>query len=423
MERAAIIMMTPIALLEGRHIVLGVTGSIAAYKAADLASKLTQAGALVDVIMTEAAQRFITPLTFQALTGRAVYTDLWRAETGGGLPTHIAHVGLAERAAALLIAPASADAIARLAHGFASDLLSITALAARCPLVIAPAMDGSMYSSSAVQSNLALLRQRGALVVEPEEGRFASGLSGRGRLPETAVLIGALRFALGRGGALAKRRIIVTAGGTREAIDPVRYLTNRSSGKQGYALAGACLDAGADVVLITAARGLDAPYGAQIIQVDSAKQMHDAVLSAAAGADALIMAAAVADFRPASVAEQKIKKLEQADTPTLLLERTPDILAAVQDRRQITGYPRVVVGFAAESRNVREYAREKLIRKGLDLIVANDISAADAGFDADTNRVTIYDRGGGEQFIDLTSKTRISEAIAARVAALLAERG
>lgn len=416
-------MSTPITLLEKRRILLGVTGSIAAYKAADLASKLTQTGALVDVIMTAAAQRFISPLTFQALTGRTVYTDLWQTESDGGLPTHIAHVGLAEGASALLIAPATADTIARIAHGFASDLLAITALAARCPTVIAPAMDGGMYEHDAVQTNLALLRQRGVLVIEPEEGRFASGLTGRGRLPETSTLIGALRYGLGRGGALAKRRIIVTAGGTREAIDPVRYLTNRSSGKQGYALAGACLDAGADVILITAARGLDAPYGAQIIPVDSAKQMHDAVLSAAAGADALIMAAAVADFRPASVAEQKIKKLEQAEAPTLVLERTPDILASVRERRQDTGYPRVVVGFAAESKNVREYARDKLVKKGLDLIVANDITASDAGFDADTNRVTIYDRDSGEEFLDLTSKARISEAIIGRVAALLAEKG
>jgi phosphopantothenoylcysteine decarboxylase/phosphopantothenate--cysteine ligase len=416
-------MTTPITLLEKRRILLGVTGSIAAYKAADLASKLTQAGALVDVIMTEAAQRFISPLTFQALTGRAVYTDLWQTEGDGGLPTHIAHVGLAEGASALLIAPATADAIARIAHGFASDMLAITALAARCPLLIAPAMDGGMYENEAVQTNLALLRQRGVLVIEPEEGRFASGLTGRGRLPETSTLISALRYALGRGGALSKRRIIVTAGGTREALDPVRYLTNRSSGKQGYALAGACLDAGADVILITAARGLDAPYGAQIVPVDSAKQMHDAVMSAAAGADALIMAAAVADFRPASVAEQKIKKLEQAETPTLVLERTPDILASVRDRRQVTGYPRVVVGFAAESKNVRDYARDKLDRKGLDLIVANDITAEDAGFDTDTNRVTIYDRDNGEEFLDLTSKARISEAVIGRVAVLLAEKG
>lgn len=415
-------MTTPITLLEKRRVILGVTGSIAAYKAADLASKLTQAGALVDVIMTDAAQRFITPLTFQALTGRAVYTDLWQTESDGGLPTHIAHVGLAEGASALLIAPATADIIARIAHGFASDLLSITALAARCPILLAPAMDGGMYENEAVQTNLALLRQRGALVIEPDEGRFASGLTGRGRLPETATLIGALRYALGRGGALSKRRIIITAGGTREALDPVRYLTNRSSGKQGYALAHACLDAGADVILITAARGLDAPFGAQIVQVDSAKQMHDAVLSAAAGADALIMAAAVADFRPVSPAEQKIKKLEQASALSLALERTPDILAAVYERQQITGYPRVVVGFAAESRNIREYALEKLARKGLDLIVANDITAADAGFDVDTNRVTIYDRSGGEEFLDLTSKAHVSETIIARVAALLAEK-
>ncbi|MDZ4766086.1 MAG: bifunctional phosphopantothenoylcysteine decarboxylase/phosphopantothenate--cysteine ligase CoaBC [Chloroflexota bacterium] len=416
--------MDTLTALDSKRIVLGVTGSIAAYKAADLASKLTQAGAQVDVVLTDAAQKFITPLTFQALTGRAVYTDLWRTDATDGLPTHIAHVGLAEAAAAILIAPATADTIARLAGGFASDLLAITVLAARCPLILAPAMDGGMYEHPAVQDNLALLKSRGAFIIEPEEGRFASGLTGRGRLPDTPTLMSALRYALSRAadGFLARRRVVITAGGTREPLDPVRYLTNRSSGKQGHALAEAAIDAGADVTLITAARGLPAPYGVQIVAVETAKQMHDAVLAHIDGADALIMAAAVADFRPASVAEQKIKKLENADAPTMVLERNPDILGAVKLRRGDTQMPRVVVGFAAESQRVREYARDKLARKGLDLIVANDITAPDAGFDVDTNRVTIYDAGGGEQRLELTTKARVSEAILRRVAELLGEK-
>ncbi|MGL4649381.1 MAG: bifunctional phosphopantothenoylcysteine decarboxylase/phosphopantothenate--cysteine ligase CoaBC, partial [Caldilineaceae bacterium] len=242
-------------LLSGKRILLGVTGSIAAYKAADLASKLTQAGAQVDVIMTGAAQRFVTPLTFQAVTGRAVYTDLW-SPPAGALPTHIAHVGLAESAALFVIAPATADTLARLATGRADDLLAVTALATRCPLVVAPAMDGGMYEHPATQANLQMLVERGVQVIEPEEGRFASGLTGRGRLPDPAVLLGAIRFALSRTGPLAGRKVVVTAGGTREPIDPVRFVSNRSSGKQGYAVTQAALDAGAEVTLISAARGL-----------------------------------------------------------------------------------------------------------------------------------------------------------------------
>lgn len=415
-------MTEPITIFEGRRILLGVTGSIAVYKAVDLASKLTQAGALVDVIMTEAAQQFVTPLTFQAVTGRPVYTDLWATDTSGGLPTHVAHVGLAEGAHLFMVAPATADAMARLAHGFASDLLALTALAARCPLVIAPAMDGSMYSHPATQANRAILRERGAIIVEPEVGRFASGLVGQGRLPETPTLMGAARCALGRGGALAGLNVVVTAGGTREALDPVRYITNRSSGKQGYALAQAALDAGAEVTLITAARGLTAPYGAKVVPVDSAAQMLNMVLEHVASADVLMMAAAVADFRPASVSDQKIKKQDETSGLILMLERNPDILGAIKERRRDTHWPRLVVGFAAESQSLQEYARDKLERKGLDLIVANDITATDAGFDTDTNRVSIFDRSGGEQKLELASKAKISEAIVARVASLIARR-
>jgi phosphopantothenoylcysteine decarboxylase/phosphopantothenate--cysteine ligase len=409
-----------ITLLENKHILLGVTGSIAVYKAVDLASKLTQAGALVDVIMTDAAQRFVTPLAFQSVTGRPVYTTMWLTEGSGALPTHIAHVGLGEGADLLAIAPITANTIAKLAHGLADDLLSVTALAARCPTLIAPAMDGGMYAHPATQANLDILRVRRVIVVEPEEGRFASGLVGKGRFPETPTLLGHIRQALGRGGVLAGRKIVVTAGGTREPVDPVRHITNRSSGKQGYALAQAAIDAGAEVTLITTVQQLPLPVGAAVVPVHTARDMLQAVQAHSSGTDALIMAAAVADFAPAEVAAQKIKKASDTnDAPTLRLVRTPDILLEVKEQRVETGWPRVVVGFAAESEDLIANAQSKLRRKGLDLIVANDISAADAGFEVDTNRVTLIAAEGEPHPLALASKTRIAEAVIRGVAELL----
>jgi len=412
-----------ITLFENKRIVLGVTGSIAVYKAVDLASKLTQAGALVDVIMTDAAQQFVTPLTFQAVTGRPVYTNLWQGESGGALPTHIAHVGLGESADLLLVAPATANTLAKLAHGFADDLLTVTALTAWCPMLVAPAMDGGMYQHPATVDNLRTLQERGVFIIEPEEGRFASGLEGKGRLPETPTLLGAARWTLGRSGSLAGRKVVITAGGTREALDPVRYITNRSSGKQGYALAQAALDAGANVTLISATSGLTAPYGVTLVPVDSARTMQAAVLEHVAdtgmGADALIMAAAVADFRPQTQADQKIKKSDDPNASiTLELARNPDILLSVKEQRAATGYPRIAVGFAAESENLMANAQSKLERKGLDLLVANDISAADAGFEVDTNRVVILDSNGNNERLELASKAAISEHIIRRVAGL-----
>ncbi|RMG80894.1 MAG: bifunctional phosphopantothenoylcysteine decarboxylase/phosphopantothenate--cysteine ligase CoaBC [Chloroflexi bacterium] len=406
-------------LLQGKHILLGVTGSIAVYKAVDLASKLTQAGALVDVIMTEGAQNFVTPLTFQGVTGRPVYTDMWRTSGDEALPAHIAHIGLAESADLLIIAPATAHTLAKLAHGMADNLLTVTAIAAHCPLIIAPAMDGHMYQHAAVQNNLALLMERGAYIIEPDEGRFASGLRGKGRLPETPDLLGHIRRVLGQNGPLAGKRVVVTAGGTREAIDPVRYITNRSSGKQGYALAQAAVDAGAEVVLISTAQHLPIPVGVTHFFVDSAEVMHDAVLYHIQSADALIMAAAVADFRPAQVSEQKIKKTATEDTPTLPLTRTPDILLSVKRFREEHQQPQVVIGFAAESQNLLENARSKRERKGVDILVANDISAADAGFAVDTNRVTILS-AQGEVHIDRTSKARVAEIVIGYLADMLA---
>jgi phosphopantothenoylcysteine decarboxylase/phosphopantothenate--cysteine ligase len=412
-----------ITLLENKHVILGVTGSIAVYKAVDLGSKLTQAGALVDVIMTDAAQRFVTPLTFQSVTGRPVYTTMWLTEGSGALPTHIAHVGLGEGADLFAVAPITAHTVAKLAHGLADDLLSVTALAARSPILIAPAMDGGMYAHPATQANLQILRERGVIVIEPDEGRFASGLVGKGRFPETPTLLGYIRQALGRGGVLAGCKVVVTAGGTREPIDPVRYLTNRSSGKQGYALVQAAIDAGAEVTLITTVQQLSPPAGAAVVPVHTTEEMLQAVQAHSGGTDALIMAAAVADFRPEEIATRKIKKSDRAnDAPTLHLVRTPDILLAVKDRRTKTGWPRVVIGFAAESEDLLANAQSKLKRKGLDLIVANDISAADAGFEVDTNRVTLIDAKGEPHPLELASKTRISEEVIRRVAELLHDR-
>ncbi|HHH41157.1 MAG TPA: bifunctional phosphopantothenoylcysteine decarboxylase/phosphopantothenate--cysteine ligase CoaBC, partial [Chloroflexi bacterium] len=397
--------MEPIPSLGDKRILLGVTGGIAAYKVCTLASWLTQAGAQVDVVMTEAATRFVAPLTFQALTGRPVYTDLWGAPTEG-LPTHIAHVGLAHAADLLVIAPATANTLAKLAHGVADNLLTTLALAATCPVLVAPAMDAGMWTHPATQANVELLRARGVHFAGPARGRMASGLVGEGRMVEPEELLGHVRWVLGRAGPLAGRRVVVTAGPTREPLDPVRFLSNPSSGRQGFALAQAALDRGAAVTLITGPTPLPTPVGAERVAVTTARQMRDAVLAAIEGADVLLMAAAVADYRPAETAPHKIKKGEEE--LALRLIRTPDVLAEVAARRAKTGFPRVVVGFAAESHDLIENARAKLEAKRLDLIVANDITAADAGFGAETNRVAILDREGGVEELPLMSKPAVA---------------
>jgi len=400
-------------VLSNKHILLGVTGSIAAYKAADLASKLTQAGAQVDVILTGAAEKFVTPLTFQSVTGRRAYTDsdLW------GNEAHVLHVGLGHTADLLVIAPCTANTIAKLAHGQADSLLTVTALAAGCPLVIAPAMDGGMYDHAATLENLDTLKKRGAHIIEPAEGHLASGLSGKGRLPETHELIGHIRLILGRGGLLANRKVIVTAGGTQEPLDPVRVLTNKSSGKQGYALAQAALDAGAQVTLITTPVSLTPPIGATVVNVETATEMLEAVLTESTNADVLVMAAAVADFRPKNSAKDKIKK--EGGVPLLELEATEDILKAVADRRSEVKRPCAVVGFAAESRDLLENAANKLESKGLDMIAANDISASDTGFAVDTNRVTLLFADGTKESLPLMSKMEVAETMIERIARLL----
>lgn len=400
-------------ILSGKRIILGITGSIAAYKSADLASKLTQAGAQVDVILTNSAEKFITPLTFQSVTGRRAYTDkdLW------GNEAHVLHVNLGHEADLLVIAPCTANTVAKLAHGNADNLLTITALASTSPLMIAPAMDGGMYDHPATQENLDRLRKRGVTVIEPAEGHLASGLTGKGRLPETHELIGHIRLIFGRWGLLAGKKVLVTAGGTQEPLDPVRVLTNRSSGKQGYALAWAALDAGAQVTLITTPTGLISPVGAQIIKVETARQMLDAVLKEFPESDALIMAAAVADFRPKIQAKDKIKK--DGGVPQFDLEATDDILKAVAGLGPETGRKQVVVGFAAESQSLLENASNKLQSKGLDMIAANDISANDAGFSVETNRITLLFADGRTESLSLMSKSEAAGIIVEHIATLL----
>jgi phosphopantothenoylcysteine decarboxylase/phosphopantothenate--cysteine ligase len=398
-------------ILSGKHILLGVTGSIAAYKAADLASKLTQAGAIVDVILTEAGEKFVTPLTFQSVTGRKALTDkdLWGDEA------HVLHVSLGKTAELLAIAPCTADTMAKLAHGIADNLLTVTALAATCPILIAPAMDGGMFDHPATQENLKTLQTRGVLVAGPASGHLASGLSGKGRMIEPMEVLGHIRLTLGKKGRLAGRKIIVTAGGTQEAIDPVRVITNRSSGKQGYALAQAALDAGAEVCLVTTPTALTPPVGVNVIHVKSVQEMLDALMNESA--DALVMAAAAADFRPKIVAKEKMKKRD--GIPQIELEAAPDVLGTLAtvggEKRRF----KVVVGFAAESQSLLENATEKLKSKRLDFIAANDISAKDAGFAVETNRLTLLFADGTKESLPLMSKAEAAEKIIEHVARLL----
>lgn len=386
--------------LAGRRIVLGVSGSIAAYKAADLASKLRQAGALVDTVMTRGATEFITPLALRAVTGRDVITDMYDRHAD----LAVEHVELAHAADAVVIAPATAATIARLAQGLAEDMLAVTVLATAAPVLVAPAMEANMFAHPATQANLSVLRERGATIVGPATGHLASGRSGVGRMEEPATIVDAVKLVLGRGGDLAGRRLVVSAGGTQEPIDPVRFVSNHSSGKMGYAIAEAGRDRGAAVTLVSTPVALAPPYGVDTVYVRRAVEMRDAVIAACRDADALIMAAAVADFQPAVVSGQKIKKRPGQTGLTLEMERTPDILqevaavAACGDLRRL-----VRVGFAAESQDLLENAAAKLHAKGLAFIAANDITASDAGFGTDTNRVVLLDAGGAEH-LPLLSK-------------------
>ena len=393
----------------GKRILLGVSGSIAAYKAADLASKLTQGGAEVDVLMTHSATRFVTPLTFRSITHRPVLTDLFDPDS----PEAIEHVALAQAAHVLVVAPATAHMLAKLALGLADDPISVTALATGAPLLVAPAMDANMWEHPAVRQNVDTLRERGAVVVGPGEGRLASGLTGWGRLAETPELLGRIAQTLGASGDLRGRSVVVSAGGTQEPLDPVRVLTNRSSGKMGYAVAEAARDRGADVTLVTAPAAIDLPVGVRVERAETAEQMRSAVQEAACSADALVMAAAVADYRPAKPSGEKLKKETMRDL-TLALERTEDIIAAVPESV-------VKVAFAAESSGLLENARAKLSAKGADLVVANDITLPGAGFGSDENKVWLVDNNGDTE-LPLMTKYDAAMAILDRVVTLLDAR-
>ncbi len=393
--------------LDGRRIVLAVSGSIASYKAAEIASRLVQGGAEVDVALTAAALEFITPLTFRSLTGREPYTDMFRPPGEQGE----AHVELARRADLMLVAPATATTMARLAQGLADDFVALTALATPAPLLLAPAMDAQMWEHEATQANRTTLEGRGVQFLGPVSGRLASGRVGAGRMMEPAAIVELVKARLGRErGDLSGTQMVVTAGGTREAIDPVRFVGNHSSGKMGYALAEAARDRGAEVVLITTASLAD-PVAVRVVRVESALEMLEAVRGECERTDVLVMPAAVADYRPEAAAEQKIKRAGQSEISIDLVEN-PDISATVSG-----DFVKVV--FAAETQDLLANARKKLAQKGAQLIVANDVTAEDAGFGTDTNRVTILDPEGGADELPLMSKYDVSVRVLDRVVKLL----
>jgi phosphopantothenoylcysteine decarboxylase/phosphopantothenate--cysteine ligase len=396
--------------LSGRVVVLGVSGGIAAYKAAELVRALRQRGAQVRVVMTRGAQQFLTPLTLQTLSGNPVSTDLWDLTQ----ESQIGHIELADAAEALLIAPATANVVAKLAAGIADDLLSTIALATRARTVVAPAMNVHMFENPVVQENLQRLRARGVRIVAPDTGALACGYEGPGRLPDADVLVEELAAALAEQD-LAKESVLVTAGPTREYLDPVRFLSNRSSGRMGFAIARAAARRGARVVLVSGPTALDDPRGIEVVRVESAAEMASAVDAHVVGASVVIAAAAVADYRPKRRSSDKPAKVQGATT--LELESTRDIVASIERARR----DRIVVGFAAETGDPVERARGKLARKRLDLIVANDVTAPGAGFDVETNVVTLIDAAGSTA-LPLLDKDDVADAILDRVVKLRAGR-
>ncbi|MFM1886872.1 MAG: hypothetical protein RL026_2029 [Pseudomonadota bacterium] len=379
--------------MSGTRILLGVSGGIAAYKAPDLVRRLVERGAEVQVVMTAGARQFVSPMTFQAVSGRPVRTDLWDHAAEAGM----SHIELARWADLLLVAPATADSLAHLAHGFADDLLTTLCLASDAPLAVAPAMNRLMWSHPATQANLTLLRNRGVHVIGPASGGQACGETGAGRMVEPAEIAEAVMALLPVEGPLAGRRVLVTAGPTREKLDPVRFISNRSSGKMGYSIAQAARGLGAEVVLVSGPVSLPAPPGVRRVMVESAQQMHDAVMAEISGTDLFIATAAVADYRPVEPVDCKIKKV--SDTLEVRLERTTDILAAVA---ALPDRP-YVVGFAAETHDVEVHALAKLERKNLDLIAANEVGDCKV-FDQDDNSLVLLWRGGGRLELGAASK-------------------
>jgi phosphopantothenoylcysteine decarboxylase/phosphopantothenate--cysteine ligase len=396
--------------LRDRQIVLGVTGSIAAFKAVALASDLVKAGALVDVVMTRAATEFVTPLSFRAITHRPVVTDLWAPDA----ELEIGHVTLGRRAELVAVVPATADALARLAHGLAADALGTTVLASQAPLLLAPAMEPHMWAHAATRANVATLEARGVHFIGPREGRMASGHSGPGRMAEPDEIRAEIERILARRRDLAGRRVVVTAGGTQEPIDPVRYIGNRSTGKMGFAVAEAARDRGAAVALIVGATSAPLPAGVEVVPVGTTLELQAAVRAQIQSADALVMAAAPADFRVERPAEGKIKRGE--GKLAIALVPNPDILASIAD------WPGLKIGFAAETEDLIAHAREKLARKKVDLIVANDVTREGSGFGTDTNEVTFLFKDGRVEPRPIMPKREVAEAILDLVVERLAAR-
>ena len=401
---------TPRPPLQGKTVVLGVTGSIAAYKAADITSKLVQAGAFVDVIMTTSAAEFVGASTFEALTHRPVTTGLWEAHS----ELSINHVALALRADCVLIAPATANTIAKLALGITDDPLTATVLATEAPVIVAPAMDADMFANPPTQRNVNTLEADGVIVAGPEAGRLASGLLGKGRLVDTATLVGLVRQAVGRHGDYAGRHVIVSAGGTRQPIDPVRFISNRSTGKMGYAIAEAARDRGATVTLVTAA-SLPNPAGVNVVNAATVDEMRDAIIPVSTDADLLIMAAAISDYTPAQIYDQKIKKKESSGL-SLELTKVEDFMPLAQGRKLVK------VAFAAETNNLERNAQAKAAPKGAAFVVANDVSEPRSGFGTDTNRVTFVDSEGSTEPQPLMDKLDVGHAILHRALPLLSKQ-
>ena len=397
-------------ILDNKRIVLGVTGSIACYKSIDLASKLTQAGAEVDVILTRSAQEFISALTFRSLTHRRVITDLFDEES----EDPVEHIALAKKADILVVAPATANVLANMKYGFADDALTATILATNSPILVAPAMESNMWQNDATQENIATLIKRGIKFIGPAEGHLASGGSGYGRLESIDTIMNGISNILEQTTDLKEKHIIISAGGTQEPIDAVRVITNRSSGKQGYALASAAVSRGARVTLITAPTSLPDPPGAKVVHINTAREMLKGVTAAIKDAgDALIMAAAVADWESDKQSKVKLKKIAGENTMSLSLKQTPDILKAVSTEKIIK------IGFAAETENLINNATEKLNEKDLDMIIANDVSSTDSGFCVDNNRVVILDKKGTQTELPLLTKLEVADHIMDRLSELL----
>lgn len=398
-------------MLIGKQIVLGVTGSIAAYKAVSLLRTLLREGAVVRVVMTQSATKFVTPLTFEVLSGHPVSTDVFEAHQ------EMKHLSLPAQADAIVIAPATANCLAKVALGLGDDLLSTMLLTSQCPLIVAPAMDGGMWTHPSVIEHVGTLRARGTIVVDPEIGPLASGRIGEGRLAEETAILEAIRTALVPQCDWQGHRVLVSAGPTQEPIDPVRFISNRSSGKMGYAIAEAAQARGAQVVLVTGPTALPVPKGVEVVPVATAEEMWKALSARLAWSTAIVMAAAVADFRPMHPASQKIKKQGRAGQ-TIDLERTTDILTSLSAQRTT----QLLVGFAAETSDLIAHAKEKLATKGLDLIVANDITTEGAGFGSDQNTATLIDRQGSVTELPLMPKRALADAILNRAHELLRAR-